>query len=511
MNKRKRLVIKNGMIGITSQVISLILQLISRKCFIQFIGVEILGINNTFISLLQTLSLAELGFQTAIVYSLYKPIHENDKKVINEIVNIYKIVYRGIGIIFIGLVIVLLPFLRFILKNIQFNNSIYLFFLLQASASTCTYFLAYKRTLLYADQKEYVYKIVDMIANIIFKSLQIVTIVFLENYYLYLILQFCQVYLSNFVVHILCKKQYPYLHNVSINKTYFSRIMKDVKQVFAGRMAGYVYNCTDNLVISVMISTIAVGYFNNYTTITNNLKFLTASFMSPIAPIIGNYLIDKNTKDSRETTFRLYTHMRFIFSLIIIIPMLILIDDFIALWVGSEYVLSYWIKILLGIDLFVNLLQGPCSDYIFGSGLFKYDKYIQIIGMITNIGCSVILANILGVEGVLIGTIISQTIVWIGKSIITYRYSLVQDSTYIIKYWIKNFFYFIFALICCLVCNLAYKAILFDLSLFKLLLGGVITELIIIITYSIFFLRSSEGGKLLSMFVNMITAKRKLK
>lgn len=76
MSGRKQIAIKSSIIGLMSQSASLILQIISRKVFIQFIGEEILGLNGTFASVLSTLSLAELGFQNAVSFHLYKPVAE---------------------------------------------------------------------------------------------------------------------------------------------------------------------------------------------------------------------------------------------------------------------------------------------------------------------------------------------------------------------------------------------------------------------------------------------------
>ena len=67
---------KNSSIGLISQAVSIILLFLSRSVFINTLGIELLGINGTFASIVNALSLAELGFQSAIVYCLYTPLNE---------------------------------------------------------------------------------------------------------------------------------------------------------------------------------------------------------------------------------------------------------------------------------------------------------------------------------------------------------------------------------------------------------------------------------------------------
>lgn len=57
---------------------------------IYLMGVEYLGLNSLFTSILQVLNLAELGVGSAMVYSMYKPIAENDKSTICALLKLYK-------------------------------------------------------------------------------------------------------------------------------------------------------------------------------------------------------------------------------------------------------------------------------------------------------------------------------------------------------------------------------------------------------------------------------------
>ncbi|WP_164880662.1 polysaccharide biosynthesis C-terminal domain-containing protein [Clostridium manihotivorum] len=504
----KRVIFLNSGVGIVSQIVSMIFQFVARMVFIKSIGIGLLGINSTFSSVLAAFSLAELGFQTAIVYSLYSPLNSNDKSEINKIVNVFKFVYRAIGIFFIVASIAFLPFIPKILTNVDINKYIYIFFLLQSSASVCSYFLAYKRTLLYADQKNYISQIIDLIANVVFNILQIISLAVFKNYLIYLVLKLLQVFISNMIVNIACIRIYPYLHSEKIDKSILQGIWSNVKNVFVGKVAGYIYTSTDNLVISTVVSTVSVGYLVNYTTITYNLKAITNSILNPIAPIIGNHLTSENSKNDKEHIFSVYTHVRFIIAIMLIVPTTVLIDDFVSMWVGRIYIMPKIIVILLVADLFIHLVHSACCDYINGMGLFKHDRNIAIVGAAVNIIVSIILAKLIGIEGVLIGTVVSQIIFWIGRSIIVYKACFNLELKRFNRYWIKNIVYIVATAFMILASKFIYSLINIKQPVFKFILGGIITECIVGVVYVCIFRSFNESREVIAIIKKNIIRKK---
>ena len=92
MNNDSRVVnsIKNTTNGIISQVISVLANFIVRTIFLMYLNESYLGINGVFTNILTMLSLAELGFGATIIYSMYKPIAENDKEKLKALMLLYK-------------------------------------------------------------------------------------------------------------------------------------------------------------------------------------------------------------------------------------------------------------------------------------------------------------------------------------------------------------------------------------------------------------------------------------
>lgn len=106
----------NARINLICYLVSLVIAFFSRKIFIDQLGVEFIGLTGTLSSLLSFLNLAELGVGSAIGYVLYKPIYEDDKIKINEIISIFGYLYRCIGLYILGAGVILSFFLPWIFQ-----------------------------------------------------------------------------------------------------------------------------------------------------------------------------------------------------------------------------------------------------------------------------------------------------------------------------------------------------------------------------------------------------------
>lgn len=487
--------LKNSSISLLSQISSLFITLITRKFFLVYLGVELLGLSSTFTSILSTLSLTELGFETAVIYHLYKPLADRDFGRVGSIIAVFRKVYQFVAIFLAIASVIFLFFLDSVINGIEITKYVYLFFLLQAANSVVSYLLAYKRTLIYADQKEYIIQICDLACNVVFSILRIVSIVWIRSFTVYLILQIGQTVASNLIIHLKCRQIYPGLDVGHFDKTVFFEIFNNVKHVIGSKIAFFINNSTDNLVISVFIGTVQVGFFTNYTTVTLALKKVVTSFFRPLAPFIGELLVDKTISyKKREQILLLYSHVGFIISLGVLVPTAVLLNDFIGGVYGMDFVLGKNIVLLMVFDLYINFVHRVCCDYINGGGLFKYDKYIEFIGAAINIAISVILANRFEIIGVLIGTVLSGLFFWIGRSAVVYKCCIYASLKQYVIYWLKNAIYILVFTVAFVCCNIIYSKLPSNMVfVFKFILGGCLCELITFAVYALFLGGTNEN------------------
>lgn len=501
---RQQTAIKNSMVGLISQVIVLIIQFLTRTIFIQYLGVEMLGISSTFSSILNTLSLTELGFQSAVIYSLYKPLLESKHDQVNEIMNVLKVIYRFIGCFIIVAGVICCPFLKYVLSGTEITKTIYLIFLIQVSNSACTYFLAHKRALFNADGKGYFTQTIDTAANIIFSLLKIVVVIKTSNYIYFITLTTLQTIISNLCVNIAVRKKYSFLRKTKFNFGFFKSIWGNVKNLFVSKIAFYIYSSTDNLIISSVLGPVYVGYLVNYTTITYSIKIFTNSILVPITPIIGNLLAEEKNTEKNEKVFKSYTYIRYVIACATIIPLIVLAQSFICVWVGEQYLLPNVILWLYGFDLYIHLVHTSLCDFINGSGLFKADRNIEIIGAVTNIIVSITLVYAFGVTGVLIGTIASQLVFWICRSIVVYKNCFNNVKNGLTKYWATNAVYLGLFLIICIIMTMVYQRINISSFIVRFIVGGVCCEIIILFSHIIIFGKTDEFKQMKSMITSIL-------
>ena len=108
---------RNMMFGFVYQIVVLVLSFVSRSVFINTLGKEFLGMNAIFSDVLSLLSMADLGFGTAMAFSFYKPLAENDHEQIAKTINFYKKIYNVIALVVLGLGLACVPFLKYIINT----------------------------------------------------------------------------------------------------------------------------------------------------------------------------------------------------------------------------------------------------------------------------------------------------------------------------------------------------------------------------------------------------------
>jgi O-antigen/teichoic acid export membrane protein len=148
--------IKNITVALAGQSVGIVVSFIARIFFIRVLGTEYLGISGLFTNILTMLSLVELGIGPAIIFSLYKPLAEDDKPKVQALMRLYKNAYTIIGILVAALGLSITPFLHVLIKEMPNVPDLNLIFILFVINSAISYFYAYKRNLIIADQHRYI-------------------------------------------------------------------------------------------------------------------------------------------------------------------------------------------------------------------------------------------------------------------------------------------------------------------------------------------------------------------
>lgn len=428
--------IKNTIVSFISYFLTIVIGLISQKFFIETLGNEYLGINGLFSNIISMLGIAELGVGSAIIYHLYKPIAENDIKKIKALMNFYKNCYNIIAIIIFILGLMITPILKFFIENITVDINLNLVYILFIIEIVCSYLLSYKRSIINAYQKNYLVNFIHIAYLILLNTLEIIILLITKNYYLYLIIKIAMRILENIGITLLANKLYPYLKNNNelLDPKTKKDIFKKVKALFFHKIGGFVVLGTDNIIISKFIGIIEVGLYSNYNMIIDAIEKLFGQILKVITPSVGNMLVSATGEKNFEV-FKKIRFLNFWIATFSSISLLIVMDSFINIWIGKEYLLSSSVLIILVLNYHIKSMRSSYMIFKDAAGIYYEDRYIPLLESLLNIVFSLFFLKLFGLAGVFIGTIISSLALY-GISYPKYVYKKIFSRTY--KDYIKE-------------------------------------------------------------------------
>lgn len=430
--------IRNSTVSIITQILTVLINFMVKTVFIHTLGSEYLGVNGLFSNIITMLSLADLGIGVAIPYSLYKPLAEKDSKKIRILMKFYAKVYNVIGIIVLTIGLSLIPFLRFMIKDLPEIPDLHLIYALFVIHSASSYFFVYKRFLIESDQKGYITSKIIFVFSTLLSIIQIVLLWLTKNYILFLLSSIIIVVIQNIYISYIATKLYPFLKKKEtdhMKKEDIHDITKNVSALLIYRVGNVITNGTDNIVISRFIGLVSVGIYSNYLLIINSLNLVLTQIFNAITASIGNLVVTSSGKRSAAIYDKLNL-MNFWLYAVCGTCLLVLFNPFIKLWIGTDYLLPFSVVFLLTLNFYITGMQSVTTSFRNAYGLFWKAKYRPLVMIGINIVVSVILVHFMGIAGVVMGTIVSRvvTVAWLDPYIV-YRYGFHhKPHRYFIKY-----------------------------------------------------------------------------
>lgn len=498
--------IKNIIYALVGQFFGIGISLISRSIFVKILSSEYLGLSTLFTNILTILSLTEMGFGTAMAFELYRPIARNDKEKIKSLMKLYKKIYIIIGTSIIILGIITIPIYPHLINerpNINNLDLIYMLFVLNTAFS---YFAAYKRLLIISEQNRYIATAYRYGFYIAMNIVQIIELLLFKNYILYLIIQILFTLLENIGISIKANKMYPYLKDKEIKKVSKrdkKYLMHNVKALFFHRFGGVVLNSTDNIVTSKVLGLNWVGLYSNYYLITNALNTVLNQVFSSIVASIGN-LNASNTREKMTDTFNKIFFANVWIYAIVCSALLVLVNPFIEIWLGRDYLISFGTVIVLVVNFFVYGMRRPAMAYREATGNYRKDWYSPIIEAVINILVSIVMAKYIGLAGVFIGTIISSlcTNFWLEPLVICKKSLTINLKQYFLMYFKYTIIIFTAVFVTYIITSFITIS-----GLWGVIIKGIISVVIPVLILTIVYLKNEYFKYYVSIFKRKIVNK----
>lgn len=427
---------RNIVFGGILKIYQIAVPFVMRTAMIYFMGVQYLGLNSLFASILQVLNLAELGVGSAMVYSMYKPIAEDNKEEICALMRLYRIYYRMIGLVIAILGLILLPFIpKLIDGEVPQDIDIYILYLLNLGATVLSYWLfAYKNCLLVAHQRVDITSKISLIINTVQYIVQFAVLCWLKNYYLYLIVALLTQAFTNIVTAMVVTRYYPdYEPKGRLDPIITKDINHRIRDLFTSKLGTIIVNSADTIVISAFLGLEMLAIYQNYYFILSSIIGIVTIVFNACTAGIGNSIIvetrEKNYNDLKKFTFLITWIAGFCTACL-----LCLYQPFMDIWVGKELELEFSVVVCFCIYYFICEINQLLNTYKDAAGIWHQDRFRPLVTAIVNLSMNLIMVHVWGIYGIILSTVLSMLLVgmpWLLHNLFTVLFDRAQLAGYI--------------------------------------------------------------------------------
>lgn len=489
---RKKNIINGTFFGLILKTIQIVFPFFIRTIFIKYLGAEYLGLDSLFVAIFQVLNLAELGVSSALVFSMYRPIVDDDKEKICQLMNLYRKYYRIIGLIILIVGISIIPFLRELINgDVPETINLYIIYLMNLATTVLSYWLfAYRNSLLVAHQRNDVISIISIVISFFQYGIQAIILILFRNYYMYLIINISSQIVNNMVVAYISKRFFPeYSPKGSISENEKKEINGKIRDLFTSKIGAVINHSIDSIVISAFLGLEILAIYQNYYYIITAIMAMFTVFFNACTAGIGNSLIVNDENNNRKLLFNI-NHIVFLSINICCSCLLSVCQPFMKLWLGEKYMLDF--PFVLFFTVYLIAEEAPRTLVVFkdAGGIWRHDRFRPLVTACINLCLNIILTQFIGLYGIIISTIVALLLVaypWLICNI-NKRLFLIDIKKYVLRL-------FLYILVICLSCISAYlisRVITFDSLVLSIILRFIVSGFVSTLFFLTVFYRTDE-------------------
>ena len=437
--ERTKNTVRNIIFGFALKILNIMLPFVTRTVILYVLGTQYLGLNSLFHSILNFLCLAELGVGAAMVYSMYKPIAENDYSTIRALLNIYRKFYRIIGTVILLMGLVLLPFLNSLIHgDVPDDVNIYILYLIYLINTVLSYWMfAYKNAVLQAFQRTDVESKIGLFITPLSYIVMLGCLLLTKNYYFYVIWLPIFTILTNIIRLIYVNKKFPDLGpEGDISKEQKKSIGKKVIAILGAKINTVVLNAADNIVMSAFLGLTVIAIYGNYYYIMSSIIGFLGICYSAMTAGLGNSL----ETETLEKNYADFEKFSFINSWLVgwcTVCLVTLFQPFMRIWVQDETLMFPFVIVLeFGLYFYIYQIRKIPVVYKDAGGIWWEDRFRPYVCMVVNLAFNILLVQYIGVSGIILSTVLSLfiSIPWENYTIFKYIFHCSSK-----KYYFKMF------------------------------------------------------------------------
>lgn len=442
---------KKGVLNISVSVILklsiTVVNILARRFLIQYIGNEINGLNSLYLSILDFLSVAELGVGSAIAYCMYKPIVDGDENKVSALYGLFNKLYFIIaGVILIG-GCVIMPLLPILAKQYQtVNVNLYLTFGLMLISVVLSYVYSPKMSLINAYKNNYITTMISSLGLLLQCAIQIAVLAFTRSFVWFIVCRIAIVLLQWLATEIIARKKYGKIikNKQKIDDFTKKEVTKNVKAMFMHRIGGVLVNTADSIIISAFIGIVVLGKYSNYTTIVVAMNSVLVLFFSPLTSVIGHMCVEED-KSAIRKYYNFFYLFNFVLGVIFYLGYFAVIDNLVTICFGGGLEMAKAVSFVITVNYFIQFMRQATLLFRDATGTFYNDRWKPLLEGLVNIGLSIgfvflfdyLWGEEFAVVGVIAATILTNLLIChIVEPHVLFKYALKAPAK---KHYIRNY------------------------------------------------------------------------
>ncbi len=500
-NGTTRKVRLNFILGVFGQVVTLCLGIILPRLFITSFGSEVNGFINSLNQVFVYMALLEAGVGAASLQKLYTPAGKNDHAEINRILSATNYFYNRVGVLYL-VIIVILAFVYPLLVDSSLNYWLmFTLVILSGISGVLPYFFQAKyKLLLQAEGKGYVISALTTASSVLLSSGKLVlllmgcNVIAVQSVYIVINLSISLIY----VFYI--KKRYGW---IVFNKDPDLSLISQRNSVMIHQVAGLIFNNTDILILTFCVDLTSVSIYVLYKNLISVIIGVLSTFSSSFSFKLGQCFEERNRFLYFNDMFEpLYISVSFALLTITYV----FLTPFLSLYTAdmdANYLVPYMSFLFCFMEV-LSYIRIPSSNTITYAGHFKKTQWRAIVEAMINLVSSFVLVFLLGINGVILGSIFALLYRSIDMIIYANRRILDRTPWHVVRTLLFNIC--VSAIVIMVFRILPFR---FD-SYFKLILAAGVTCIIVIPVQVVAgYLGNVKAGKNAYRFVrNMLTKKK---
>lgn len=425
---------RNALVGGLTQVLLILLTFVTRTIFLTSLGVELLGVQTLLVSVLALLAVADLGINGAVMYALYEPLQSGDEVKVASVVRYAQRLYRWVAtaVALVGLAFT--PFLPLLVSQDVRGHHLELYFIVLLVDSVAAYLMIHRRLLLEADQRGYVVKIWNFAFTAARSVFQIIVLLMFQSFLGFLVLQALFTIVANLTLYRRAGRLYPRLSDgAALPAVERQEINHGVRAMLVYRVGGLLLHNSTPVLVSVLVGTVALGYYSNYMLVVGSVLMLTEVVFAALTPSVGHLVTSSDGHRSRQVFDEIFILSMAIYGALSVV-MLLLLDDFVGLWLGDNYRLGGWVAFFLVLNFFVTGIMTPVWAFRSATGMFRRTRYVILVTAGLNVALAAVLGSLFGLAGLAAAPVAARllTVVWYEPWILFRHYVQGGVASYVV-------------------------------------------------------------------------------